>query len=191
MKTTKVLLLLLAINFVFIACAKPPTEEMDAAKAAIEQAEADNDVKLYAVSSLNRAKDMYNNMLSAAEQKLYDQAKQMANETVNLANQAIADGKNAAKRELQDAQNAITAMLSEIQKTNSTIESARAAKKPLDFASIDKDFANAKAKGAQAQSELNQKKYREARADAESVRAQLSDINAKIGQSVLSQSRKK
>jgi len=191
MNITKVLLFF-TVFVVFSACAKPPEEEMGKARDAVARAEADADVKTYAPQSLALARDSLNKMEEAAGRKAYDQAKQLALETVTLADKAITDGRNALNRERQEAQNAIALMLDEIQSTEETIENARSSKRDgINFKEIDADFESAKADGEDAQTANNERRYREARDGAINVRARLSDITSRIGQSTLARSRKK
>jgi predicted kinase len=176
----------------FAACAKPPTEEMEQAAAAVAKAENDPDAKLYAQTGIARARDSLNTMRSEADQKHYDQAKQLAAETVSLADKAIADGKNAAARIRDEAANAITVMNNAVTETQSTIEGARTAKqRGVNFQEIDGEFATAQAGADQARAANSQQRFREAIDGSGGVRSQLSAINAKISQAAQAQNRKK
>jgi len=69
---------------------------MDAATTAVRQAEADPNVTQYAPESLKRATDSLAKMKAEAEAKRYDNAKTLAQETIQLADQAIKDGNAGA-----------------------------------------------------------------------------------------------
>jgi PBP1b-binding outer membrane lipoprotein LpoB len=188
----KILFFGLVIALVFAACAKQPTEEMEKAAAAVSQAENDPDAKAYAPSSIARARESLNTMQAEADQKRYDQAKQLAADTIALAEKAIADGKSGAVRIRDEAANAINAMNNAITETETTIESARTAKqKGVNFQEIDGDFAAANAGADQARLANNQQRFREAIDGGGNVRSQLSNITARIGQSAQAQNRKK
>jgi hypothetical protein len=192
MKMKKILFFSLLIVSVFAACAKPPTEEMEKAAAAVAQAENDPDAKAYAASSIARARESLNTMRTEAEQKHYDQAKQLAADTVALAEKAIADGKTALARIRDEASTAINTMNNAITETQTTIENARTAKqRGVNFEEIDGDFSAAKTSADQARLANTQQRYREAIDGSGNVRSQLSNITAKIAQAAQAQNRKK
>jgi hypothetical protein len=94
------LALFLAAGTVLLAggCAKPPTEEMDAASAAVTRAENDPDAVTYAGNSLARAREALNRMSVEADSKRYDAAKSFAAEAIAAADKAISDGRAGAAR---------------------------------------------------------------------------------------------
>jgi hypothetical protein len=192
MSIRKVLVVGLIAALACAACAKPPTEEMDAAAAAVARAENDPDAKVYAQNGIARARESLNAMRTEADQKHYDQAKQLASDTVALAEKAIADGKSAATRIRDEAANAINAMNNALAETQTTIESARTAKqRGVDFQEVDGEFAMAQAGADQARAANGQQRYREAIDGSGGVRSQLSAITAKIAQAAQAQNRKK
>ncbi len=71
------------------ACAKPPSEEME-----------------YAGNTLTQAQNAYRRMNEAANAKQYDEAKLLAEETINLAERAVSEARTAEAKALADARNA-------------------------------------------------------------------------------------
>ncbi|MDR2102358.1 MAG: DUF4398 domain-containing protein, partial [Treponema sp.] len=71
-------------------CAKPPTEEMNNAAAAVTRAENDADAVTYAGNLLVRARDTLTRMQIEAEAKRYDAARALAAEAISAADKAIA-----------------------------------------------------------------------------------------------------
>ncbi|MDR2619091.1 MAG: hypothetical protein LBC62_09500, partial [Treponema sp.] len=76
-------------------CAKPPTEEMEAATEALIRAENDPDAVAFGETSLNRARDAIFRMRQEANAKRYDAAKSYAVEAVSAAGKAVIDGRAA------------------------------------------------------------------------------------------------
>jgi hypothetical protein len=188
----KMVFLSLAATLVFASCAKPPVEEMEAATAAVTRAENDPDAKLYAQNSIVRARDSLNNMRAEAEQKHYPQALQLAKDTVELAERAITDGKNAAARLHDEAAAAVRAMENAITETQTTIENARAQRlRGVNFTQIDSDWTAAQLTADQTRIANSGNRYREAIDGSQTVRNQLSNISATISQAAQTLSRKK
>jgi hypothetical protein len=135
---------------------------------------------------------MMNNMRSEADQKHYDQARQMAKETVELAERAITEGKNAAARIRDEAASAVRAMDNAITETQSTIENARGQRlRDVNFTEIDSEFTSALILADQARLANSGNRYREAVDGSQNVRNQLSGISTKIAQAAQALSRKK
>jgi hypothetical protein len=187
-----VLAAFICVSMLFASCAKPPTDEMEQAEAAVTRAENDPDARQHAQNSITRARDSLNNMHSEAEQKHYEQAKQLASDTIALAERAISDGKAAAARVRDEADNAIRAMENLLTETQATIENARNSNRAaLNFSEIDSDFATANSVANQAREANGTSNYSRAIDLSNSVRTTLSNITAKIGQAAQAQNRKK
>ncbi|MDR2509692.1 MAG: DUF4398 domain-containing protein [Spirochaetaceae bacterium] len=176
----------------FVACAKPPVEDMDNAATAVARAESDVDVTAYAQGALSRARDSLNNMRTEAEAKRYEEARRLAAETVALAERAIQEGRNAAVRTRDEAANAISIMETAITEAGATIEGAKTARqKGVDFEEIEREFTDVKTVADRAKNANNEKRYREAIEGSSAVRSSLSGITGKIGQASITASRKK
>ncbi|MDR0539601.1 MAG: DUF4398 domain-containing protein, partial [Spirochaetaceae bacterium] len=135
----------------FIACAKPPVQEMSDAQAAVARAENDPDVIAYSANTLSRAKEALNNMQTEADAKRYDAAKNFANDAQNLAEKAIADAKNAVGRQKDEAANAINVMNNALTATEDLLQGARSSGgQGLDINSLDRDFTEARTTAQEA-----------------------------------------
>ena len=182
---------LLAAIFVS-ACAKPPTEEMDAASAAVTRAENDADALVYAANTLARARDALNRMQTEAEAKRYDAAKTFAAEALSAAEKAIADGRAGSARVREDAANLVSDLKSSVLETEDSIRAAKKAQNlQLDFGVMDRDFETARRTADQAEVSLSGNNYTDAIDKGQLARALLSDIGARLSSAATAASRKK
>jgi hypothetical protein len=181
-----------AAAFIFASCAKMPTEEMGQAEEAVVRAENDPDAKQYAQADVARARESLNNMQDEAAQKHYEQAKQLASETIALADKAISNGKAGAARIRSEADSAIRAMENSLSETQLTIDGAKSAgRSTVNFAEIDSEYATALSGAEQARQANTSGNYRQAVDLSASVRTSLSNITERIGQAAQAQNRKK
>ncbi|MDR0624661.1 MAG: DUF4398 domain-containing protein [Treponema sp.] len=182
----------LTIALVSGGCAKPPTEEMNNAVAAVTRAENDADAVAYAGSALVRARESLNRMQTEADSKRYDAARAYAAEAVAAADKAVADGRAGAVRAREEAASFISALKPVVSETGEAIRTAKAARNlALDFADIDRDFEAARRTAEQAEVSLAGNKYQDALDKGRSARAGLSDINMRLSQAATAASRKK
>lgn len=189
-----VLALFLAAGAVLLAggCAKPPTEEMDAATAAVTRAENDPDAVTYAGNSLARAREALNRMSVEANSKRYDAAKSFAAEAAAAADKAIADGRAGAARAKEEASSLLALIRTGISETADAIQAAKSSGKVgLDYTAINQDFETVRRSADQAEISLAGNKYQEALDKGRSARAGLSDINQKLAAAATAASRKK
>jgi PBP1b-binding outer membrane lipoprotein LpoB len=184
--------LIIALSFLFAACAKPPTEEMNNAVSAVTRAENDADAVTYAGNTLLRARDAINRMQTEAEAKRYDAAKTYAAEAVNAAEKAIADGRTGASRAREEAAALIGDLRTSITETEAAAGAARQVKNiQLDFNLINQDLDAAKRTTDQAEVSLAGSNYNDARDKARVVRGILGDVNSRIAAAGTAAGRKK
>ena len=174
-----------------MGCAKPPTEEMNNATEAVTRAENDYDAVTYAGNSVSRAKDALARMNQEAAAKRYDAAKSYAAEAIAAAERAITEGRAGAARARDEASALVSQLKPMLEETEQGIEAARAAKLPLDFPAIDRDFDTAQYNTDEAQSALNGKRYQTAIDRGRSARSGLNGINQQLSVAALATSRKK
>jgi flagellar biosynthesis/type III secretory pathway protein FliH len=173
-------------------CAKPPTEEMDKALAALTRAENDPDAVMYAANSIARARSALTQMQTEAAAKRYDAARTYAQETISAADRAITDGRAAALRAKDEAASLMSLLSASIAETEGAITSARKVRNSrLDFEALSRDFEGARRIFDQAQIAASAGNYPDALAKGQTVRQALSDINARISQAVMAVTRKK
>jgi hypothetical protein len=193
MKTTSKILMcaVVVLAALVMGCAKPPTEEMNNATEAVTRAENDYDAVTYAGNSVSRAKDALARMNQEAAAKRYDAAKSYAAEAIAAAERAITEGRAGAARARDEASALVSQLKPMIEETEQGIEAARAAKLPLDFPAIDRDFDTAQYNTDEAQSALNGKRYQTAIDRGRSARSGLNGINQQLSVAALATSRKK
>ncbi|MDR1105593.1 MAG: DUF4398 domain-containing protein [Treponema sp.] len=190
-KAAAVLFVIFAVFFA-AACAKPPTEEMDAAASAVTRAENDPDAVTYAAGTLARARDALNRMRTEAEARRYDAAKTFAAEAASAAEKAIADGRTGAERAGEDAANLVAGLKDSVSGTESSIRAAkRAGNLQVDFNAVDQDFETARRTADQAEVSLAGGNYADALEKGRSARGILGDIDARLSSAATAVSRKK
>jgi hypothetical protein len=183
---------ILGIALLSGGCAKPPTEEMENAVAAVIRAENDADAVTYAGSTLVRARESLNRMQTEADSKRYDAARSYAAEAIAAADKAIADGRAGAARAREEAASLISALKPAVSETGEAIRAAKTARNlNLDFAGIDRDFEAARRTAEQAEVSLAGNNYQDALDKGRSARAGLSDINQRLSAAATAASRKK
>jgi hypothetical protein len=193
-KTAVLVCISLIVGIVFLAggCAKPPTEEMEAAAAAVSRAENDPDAVLYAGNTLVRAREALNRMQAEADSKRYDAAKSYAAEAIAAADKAVTDGRTGAARARDEAVNMIGAVKTGITETGAAIQAARSSGKVgVDFRAINQDLETVRRTADQAEVSLAGNHYQDALDKGRSARAGLSDINQKLSAAATAASRKK
>jgi hypothetical protein len=173
------------------ACAKPPTEEMEAARTAVTRAENDPDVAVYAVSGLARAREALANMEAEAEAKRYDAARTYATEAETGADRAINDARSAATRARDDSANALNALRTAVSETDVTIAQGRENRLALDWTEIDREYQDAQGIAGEAEAAAQANRYRDVVERANAARTTLSSINARISGASLAVTRKK
>ncbi|GHV91431.1 hypothetical protein AGMMS50268_19340 [Spirochaetia bacterium] len=186
------ILAVLAVSLLWIGCAKPPKEEMEAAVTAVTRAENDADAVSYAGSTLARAREALNRMQAEADSKRYDAAKSYAAEAISAADKAIADGKTAAARARDEAASLINSVKSSLTETEKSVDSAKAVKNiNLDFNAIDQDLDTARRTKDQAELSLAGANYQDALDKGRTARGILGDITTKLAGATTAVSRKK
>jgi len=173
-------------------CSKgEPTEEMNKAEEAVARAENDPDAVSYSGNLIAQAKESLARMYEEADAKNYDSVLDYAANAITFSQRAIDEGRSAATRKRDEANNIISGLRSQIQETGQRINTAKAADLPLDFGSIDSDFNSAQRTFDQAQSAMSGSRYQEAIFLSNSVRASLNAVNQKLGNAAMEVSRQK
>jgi PBP1b-binding outer membrane lipoprotein LpoB len=191
MKMSLMLMILLALTVLLSACAKPPTAEMEEATAAVTRAEHDPDAVTYGGASIIRARDALATMRNEAAIKKYDSAKTFAQDAINAAERAIADGKSGAQRARDEAANLLNGVQPMLGETQKNIEAAKTKRLGLDFDEIDEDYTAAGVQVDQAQTALTGARYQESIQKSLSARSILGSINNRLTQTSIATSRKK
>ena len=187
-----VLAITLMLTALISGCAKPPTEEMENAEAALARAENDPDAVAYGNASIVRAGDALAKMRTEAAAKRYDAAKTYAQDAINAAERAIADGKAGSQRAREEAFALLNGARASLGETQRNIDAARELTGiQLDFNGIDGDYAAARSQTDQAQGALNAADYKGSMEKSQSARSLLGNINARISQASIATSQKK
>jgi len=186
-KMRKVWYALLAIALLgLIACAKPPQQDIDAAKAALQaakQAEAD----IYAPQSLKAAKDkeaQLDQELATQQNKFfksYKVAAQLCTELKSLAEKAKADAVAGKEKAKADAEAAITAAETAITTATEDLKKAPKGKgSQADLAAMQGDLDAATAAINEAKGLMTSEKYLDAKAKAESAKTQAEGVSKAV-----------
>ena len=174
------------------SCAKPPTAEMDAATAAVAKAQSDTNVTLYAPDSLKRATDSLAKMKAESDAKRYDSAKTLAQETITLADQAIADGLAGLEKAKDEAAGLIATGKSLVLEISNALTAAKkVARIKLNFTDVDARFNDAQALLAAAEQDQSNGNYTASIEKGKNARTALSNILSSISSAVQATSRKK
>lgn len=191
-KTHILLFSVVLIAATFYSCANPPTADMDAAAAAVAKAESDADAKTYAPDSLKRATDALARMRAEADAKRYDAAKTLAQEAVQAADKALADGKAGLERAKNEASSGIGAAKAAALEAENALAGARRTRGvALDFAALSRDIEAAKRIIAAAESDSAGGNFLAAAEKARSARSTLGDLVNRISNALRAASAKK
>lgn len=172
--------LVLSLALVFVGCAQPPEEEINAAQAALDgakRAEAD----IYAPEAYSAAKQALDDSRSKVEQKDFEGAKASALRAKEQADQAksLAD---AAKPKVRDEAQALVArltpVLSDAKSAAGNAPQGKGADEDLD--QLRSDLGQAEASLSSAQNSLGAGKFKDALDQAKSADGKLSQVQASL-----------
>jgi hypothetical protein len=179
------------LGFIILGgCAKPPTEEMDAATEALIRAENDPDAVAFGEASLNRARDAIFRMRQEANLKRYDAVKVYAAEAISAAEKATNDGRAAAQRARAEASGLISTVKDSLTETQGLLSNAKGNGLALDYEALDQGVEDAQGVINQAEAVAGTQP-REAIEKGQAARAALSDIRVQVSQSAREASSKK
>jgi hypothetical protein len=181
-----------ALFFALMAgCAKPPTEEMDAARDALTRAENNANAVNYAEGTLRRARSALETMYQEAEAKRYDSAKTYAAEALAAAERAVSEGQAAAVKAADDASNLIVSAKTEIQAAEQALDAARQrGLGNVNFGALDDSVAEAWKTVEAAEMSLAQGEVRDAGSKAEAARSSAARISLALAEGARAASRK-
>jgi hypothetical protein len=140
---------------------------------------------------VNRAKDALAKMNSEAASKRYDAAKSYAAEAIAAAERAITEGRTGAERARNDAAALVAQLPPLLAETEQGMNAAKAAGLPLEFDSLDREYATARSNAGDAQFSLSNSRYQDAINQGQNARAGLNSINQQLSNAVMAVSRKK
>jgi hypothetical protein len=171
------MLLVLGLSVTLVACATPPTADIDAAKTAISGAEAAGAAE-YAADSLKAAQDAQAAVdaeLKAQEAKWfksYDKAKELATAAKAAGEKATTDAAAGKEKAKADATAAIEAAKAALTEAEALLAKAPKGKgTAADLAAMKTDLETAGKTIADAEAALGNVKYLDAKAKAESAKA--------------------
>ena len=177
------------LALILAACATPPLEDMNKAHDAVIRAESDTDAVTFAPTILIRARDALTRMQAEADAKRYDEAKNFADEAINSAERAIAEGRAGASRAKQEALNLISSLTDPLEETSNAVNVANGIKDiPLDFDALTAELDLAQRTFDDANQNIEDNNYPEAIAQGQTARSIISGINNQLTEAV---SRKK
>jgi vacuolar-type H+-ATPase subunit D/Vma8 len=190
MKVKFIYIFFILIAVVF-SCAKPPLTEMQNAREAVFRAEADENAAMYAPSVLARARDSLRRMQVEADSKRYDAAKTHAQEAIDAANKAIADGKAASSKTKDEAEAMLSGLRPALEEAGRNINGARYSLLNLDYNQLNRELASAGDYTDQAEADQAEGNYQNALDNGRRARSSISGINEKITGAATASSAKK
>ena len=180
------------VLLLIIACAKPPTEEIEAAESALARAEADADAREYAPESLVRAQNLVDRMRAAVDAEDYDLARNLAQDAVAAAGKAITDGAAAKETARNNASAAISGAKSLFTEVENSLSGAKNVSGiSLDISAIEKDISAAAQIISAAENDFANADYATAQSKAKDAQSALADIQRYIADAVQKVTRRK
>ena len=188
----KIFLALLSAGIIFLACTKPPVEEMNRAIDALNRAENDANAVLYAPNYLSRARDAIDKMQEEANSKRFDSAKFYAAEALSNAEKAVIEGSTGAARFREDALSLLDSLKAPLSETEANLDAAKQVPNILlDFDSLDRSLETANGAYNGAQMSLSAGNFNDAIEKGQNVRSTLGNINAQISGAAIASMGKK
>lgn len=182
-------LLVLAL-IALVACAKPPQQQIDAAKAAVAAAKAAQ-ADVYAADSLKAASDKEAALdaeLATQQSKFfksYTLATQMTTELQTLADKAKADAVSGKEKAKADADAAIAAGDTAVNTAREDLKKAPKGKgSTADVAAMTGDVDTAAKAIADAKADVTAEKYTDAKTKAEGAKAGAEKVSADIAAAI-------
>jgi len=191
-KWLSIIIISLTLILALGSCAKPPTAEADAARAAVAAAESNPDVPMYAANTLARAKDSLSRMQNELDAKKYESAKTLALETVKIADEAAAEAKTAKERVKASASSVFDSLKKNIAETEKALAAAGKTRGiKLDFTAASAELAAIKKAMDAAGSDFNSGAFKTSLEKGESAQSRLTALNRLISDAVRDASKKK
>ncbi|MDR1211985.1 MAG: hypothetical protein LBK40_07130 [Spirochaetaceae bacterium] len=182
-----------AVLFLALAsgCAKPPVEEMNAAREAVTRAENNANALAYAADGVRRARSALGRMDEEANAKRYDAAKIAAAEAVAAAEKAVRDGQEASAKAADNASNLIVAAKTEIQAAEQALDAAmRSGVRNINFGELNSAAGDAWKSVEQAEISLAQGRAQDAVNGAGEARRNAARISLALSEGARAGSRK-
>jgi hypothetical protein len=180
-----------AALFLVLGCAKPPVEEMEAAREAVTRAENNANAVAYAGDGVRRARSALERMNDEANAKRYDAAKSAAAEAVAAAEKAIIDGQAASAKAADDASSLIVTAKTEIQAAEQALDAAwKSGVKNVNFSDLNSAAGDAWNSVEQAEMSLAQGRAQDAVNGAEEARRSAARISLALAEGARAGSRK-
>ena len=172
--------LILSVAFVFAGCAKPPTQELDAAQAALDEAKK-AEADIYAPDVYRSASDALNEARAKVEQKDYEGAKASALQAKQLADSSRTQAetnKRTTRDEAQALVNRVSSGLTDARTALNNAPKGKGADGDLD--QLRSDLGQAEASLSDARNSLNAGKYKDAQAQARSAESRLTQVQGSV-----------
>jgi len=170
----------LGLTFIVAGCAKPPTQELDAANAAVnaaKQAEAD----VYAPDTYRSATNAMNDANTKVEQKDYEGAKASAIQAKELADRSKSEAETNKRQIRDEAQAIINRVAPGIADTRGNLGTAPRGKgADDDLDQLNADLSQAEANLSDARGNLNGGKFKDALAQARNAETKLSQVQGSV-----------
>ena len=189
-KHTSFIITAIVMVILLVACATPPTEEMNNAREAVSRAENDINAVTYAPNSIARAREALARMNTEADSRRFDTARAFAADAIAAAERAIAEGQTGAARARDEASALMNELPRLVQETRRGIDSARSSGVELNYSQLEQDFTRARGTADQARSAFTGDRYQEALNLGRTARSDLAAINQRLTGGAFALSRK-
>jgi hypothetical protein len=181
-------LVLLFLTVLLVGCAKPPQEDIDAAKASVQGAK-DAQADRYAAADLQAAEDLMNQANAEVETqngkfalfRSYDKAKELTNQAKaagEKAKTAAIAGKEAAKK---DAEEQLAAAQASVAAAKEILPKAPKGKDTrAEIEALTADLASAESSLTDIQSQISREEYLDASAKAKAVKEKADSVTSQV-----------
>jgi hypothetical protein len=190
-KTLKLLVLVLAA-MVAVACAEPPTADVEAADRSLDEARSAQAAE-YAPQSLRAAEEQRSQLdaeLKAQEERFammrdYDKAKELAASTKSSAERATSDAAAARERARQEAADMIAQVRTTIDELKTMLENAPKGKgTEADLAMLQTDLNGMEQSLSEMENAFGEERFLEVKAKAQAVQQSANMMREELQQAM-------
>ena len=172
--------LILSVALVFAGCAKPPTQELDAAQAALDEAKK-AEADIYAPDAYRSASNALNEARAKVEQKDYEGAKASALQAKQLADRSRTEAETSKRTTRDEAQALVNSVSSGLTDARTALNSAPKGKgADEDLDQLRSDLGQAETSLSDARNSLNAGKYKDAQSQARSAESRLAQVQGSV-----------
>jgi len=172
--------LILCLALVAVSCAKPPTQELDAAQAALDAAKT-AEADIYAPDTYRSAKTTLDDARAKVDQKDYEGAKASAVQAKELAGQASSQADTNKRQTRDEAQALVNRLSSGVADARTALDGAPRGKGvDEDLDQLRADLGQAETSLTAGKNSLNAGKFKDALTQAQAAESKLSNVQGAV-----------